>query len=151
MKVRSCVARILRFSFIQSTWIGENLCIKNGSSDVRWFSDSLRDFGLRIGDTGRAILFQFICSTKKQRIFFFTKICQSYVKSVKESKYLIRISICLMVLELCQKICENGSFHSFPHPWKNKTKQENEAKMKVTMIILESSLYISKFLHIWYL
>ncbi len=58
-----------------------------------------------IGDTSRAIFFQFVL-LKKQRTFFHKK----------ESKYLIRISVCLVVLELWPKICKSENFRHFPHP-----------------------------------
>ena len=59
---------------------------------------------------------------------FFHKKYQSYVKAVKESKYLIRISICRVVLELWPKICQNKKFSKFsPSPKKHK----NKAKIKL--------------------
>ena len=67
---------------------------------------------------------------------------QSYVKLVKKSKYLIRISIGLVVLELWSKICQNENFRHFPRPRK---KHKNEAKIKVTMIILGLSSVLANF------
>ncbi len=50
---------------------------------------------------------------------------QSYVKSVKESKYLIRISKCIVVLELWPKIWQSESFWHFPRPRKKQNKNDN--------------------------
>ena len=97
----------------------------------------------RIGDAGRAMFFQFICFTKNWRIFF-TKIY--YVKSVKESNYLIKISI-IVVFELWSKYLKPKVFDIFTlSEKKRKKKHENEAKTKVTTIIPGISS-ISKFLH----
>ncbi len=80
---------------------------------------------LRIGDIGSTIIFKFISLTKNLEYIFFHKNIQILcVKSVKESKYLIRISICLVVLDLWPKICQNESFSHFPCQ-KNKNKNKN--------------------------
>ena len=51
---------------------------------------------------------------------------------------MIRISICHVIFELWPKICQSESFRHFPRPRK---KHENEAKMKVAMIIGISTIY----------
>ena len=100
---------------------------------------------LRIGDTGRAIFFQFICLTQKLENIFQKNI--PILCKISQSKYLIRISICLVVFEVCPKICQNESFQHFPLP-RNNTKMR---QMKVIMIILGISpraYILAIFLHV---
>ena len=69
-------------------------------------------------------------------IFKYLDSLTDFKKSVKESKYLIGISVCLVILDLCPKICQNEklyTFSNFPFPERKKeqtNKQTNNNNNK---------------------
>ena len=103
---------------------------------------------------GESYFLQFIfCFTKKWRMFFSHKYVKC-VKLVNKSKYLIRISICLVVLAFWPKICQNESFRHFPCPRKKNTHKKkttrkwgkNESHHDNSW----NSLLFIRFLHVWH-
>ena len=103
--------QLFRYVVIKSTYIQ----VQTSPVICLWFLEMKTS---KIGDKDRAIFLHFICFTKKMENILSQKYMNLYVKSVKESKYLVRISISLVVLELWPKISQNKSCQHFPHPWK---------------------------------
>ena len=111
---------------------------------------------LRIGDTGRAIFFQFICFTKNKQTnkqkqnktkqnwrIFFHKDIPILCKISQEIQIWSEFPYVLWFLGYGQKYVKTKVFDISPSP--KKQQHENEAKMKVTMKILGISSILANF------